>query len=305
MNARGAQGADEAPDVLAADAATAACSEAFAGYRLPGQLRPAGAAADCPLLALHGARSNLQRLNGLLAPLQQLGVGSLAPSLSGHGPDSPMPVEQTSLAHNLQEALRFAARLGPQLRMVYGSSMGGALAMRVAEHHADQIQVLALCGPALYPEAAWSAPHFGAPFREAISTPFGFLQSRSLDFVRRFAGRLLLIQGEWDGLQATAHGAPAGRAAGETTLQRPDGSHHTVWSPIPAEVFSALADAAGARLQHIVLEGADHRVAAHLQQHPAVARTLAGLMQQALHAPQPDQGPRRLRIDLRGQLRPA
>lgn len=283
-------------------------SEAFEGYHLPGQLRPAGAAATSPLLALHGARSNLHRLNDLLAPLQQLGVGSLAPSLSGHGPDSPMPVEQTSLAHNLREALRFAARLGPQLRMVYGSSMGGALAMRVAEHHADQVQVLALCGPALYPETAWSAPHFGAPFREAISTPFGFLQSRSLDFVRRFTqrtGRVLLIQGEWDGLQATAHGAPAGRAAGETTLQRADGSTHTVWSPIPAEVFSALADAAGARLQHIVLEGADHRVAAHLQQHPAVAHTLAGLMQQSLHAadqPRPAPAHRHLRIATSGQL---
>lgn len=288
--------------------ATEAVSEAFGGYHLPGQLRPAGAAATSPLLALHGARSNLQRLNGLLAPLQQLDVGSLAPSLSGHGPDSPMPVEQTSLAHNLQEALRFAARLGPQLRMVYGSSMGGALALRVAEHHADQVQVLALCGPALYPEAAWSAPHFGAPFREAISTPFGFLQSRSLDFVRRFTqrtGRVLLIQGEWDGLQATAHGAPAGRAAGETTLTRADGSPHTVWSPIPAEVFSALADAAGQRLQHIVLEVADHRVAVHLQQHPAVAHTLAGLMQQALHAAeqsQPTPEHRSLRIAIDGQL---
>lgn len=288
--------------------ATEAVSEAFDGYHLPGQLRTAGAAATSPLLTLHGARSNLQRLNGLLAPLQQLGVGSLAPSLSGHGPDSPMPVEQTSLAQNLREALRFAARLGPQLRMVYGSSMGGALALRVAEHHADQVQVLALCGPALYPEAAWSAPHFGAPFREAISTPFGFLQSRSLDFVRRFTqrtGRVLLIQGEWDGLQATAHGAPAGRAAGETTLTRADGSPHTVWSPIPAEVFSALADAAGQRLQHIVLEAADHRVAVHLQQHPAVAHTLAGLMQQALHAtdqPQPAPEHRSLRIAINGQL---
>lgn len=46
--------------------------------------------------------------------------------------------------------------------------------MRVAEHHADQIQVLALCGPALYPEAAWSATHFGALLREAISPPSAF-----------------------------------------------------------------------------------------------------------------------------------
>ena len=90
MNARGAQGVDEAPDVLAADAATAACSEAFAGYRLPGQLRPAGAAADCPLLALHGARSNLQRLNGLLAPLQQLLDDRIKPALAELG--APMRV---------------------------------------------------------------------------------------------------------------------------------------------------------------------------------------------------------------------
>ena len=277
----------------------------FGHYTLPAHIRQGQRDGDCPVLALHGARSDLHRWGPLLAPLHALGVGSLAPSLSGHGPESPMPVEQTSLAHNLHEAQRFATLAGPGLRMVMGSSLGGALAMRVAElmntQHPDRVQVLALLGPALYPEAAWTAAHFGPPFRTAISTPFGFLQSRSLDFLRRFKGRVLLIQGEWDGLQATAHGAPAGRSAGEVAVTLPDGSTRTVWSPIPAEVFDAIRAASGARLQHIVLAQCDHRVGAHLATYPAVAQTLAQLLHAALRpADAAANLPARLQIDTSG-----
>lgn len=283
-------------------------SEDFGSYQLPGQLRRAAPSetkvgtGDVPLLALHGARSDGHRWHALLQPLQALGVGSLAPSLSGHGPQTPVPLEQTSLANNLQEAERFAARLGPQLRMVMGSSMGGALAMRVAERHAEQVEVLVLCGPALYPEAAWQAAHFGAPFTEAISTPFGFLDSASLDFLRRFKGQLVLIQGEYDGLQATDHGAPPGRSAGEVRVHFADGSTRKVRSPIPAEVLQAIAEAAGPHLLRIVLQGADHRLADHLQQHPAVAQTLATLLHASLQAAPTYTTARRISITLQGEI---
>lgn len=280
--------------------------EDFGSYLLAAQYRWPAGERSAPLLALHGARANLHRSVGLLAPLQALGVGSLAPSLSGHGPDSPLALEHTSLAQNLREALHFAARLGPQLRMVFGSSMGGALALRVAEHvaqhDAQQVQVLALSGPALYPEAAWTAPHFGEPFRAAISQPFGFLESNSLDFVRRFTGRVLLIQGEWDGLPATEHNQPAGRSAGATSLTLADGTQRNVYSPIPAEVFAALADAAGDRLLHIQLQGCDHRTAPQLQQYPAMALALAGLMRTALHDPLQLPATRRVRLTTSGKL---
>ena len=262
---------------------------------------PSDALGNAPLLALHGARSNLHRWSGLLGPLQTLGVGSLAPSLSGHGPDSPLALADTSLAQNLREALQCAQRMGPQLRAVMGSSLGGALALRVAEQHADQVQLLVLIGPALYPEAAWQAAHFGEPFRNAISVPFGFMESRSLTFLRRFRGRVLLVQGEWDGLQATDHGAPAGRSAGEVALALPDGRQRTVWSPIPAEVFSAIREAAGPRLQHIVLSQCDHRVGAHLQQYPAVAQALAQQLHAALQTPIQGPAPAPLRIGQDGE----
>ena len=281
--------------------------EDFGTYALAAQRRAGrDSAPGSTVLALHGARANLHRWQPLLTPLQALGVGSLAPSLSGHGPDTPISLDQTSLAQNLREALRFADLAGAPLRMVIGSSMGGALALRVAEHCAERIDTLVLCGPALYPEAAWTAAHFGVPFRSAISVPFGFLASRSLDFVRRFRGRVLLIQGEWDGLQATDHGAPAGRSAGEVQLPLPDGSTRTVWSPIPAEVFTALREAAGPRLQHIGLRGCDHRLGAHLLQYPAVAQTLAQLLHDVLQRPRGDVAthalPPALTIDCDGQL---
>ena len=259
--------------------------ERFDRYALAAQKRTGALPEQFPVLALHGARSNLHRLSPLLAPLQTLGVGSIAPSLSGHGSDSPVPVEHTSLAQNLQEALRFAELAGNSLRMVVGSSLGGALAMRVAEACRDRVDCLVLIGPALYPEAAWEAAHFGEPFRHAISVPFGFMESRSLDFLRSFNGRVMLVQGEWDGLPAAAHGGAAGRSAGETSITLPDGSRRTVWSPIPREVFDALREAAGDKLQHVVLQDCDHRAGQFLQLHPPVASALAQLVQQMLELP--------------------
>lgn len=192
----------------------------------------------------------------------------------------------------------------PHRAWCWATSLGGALALKVAEAHADSVQTLVLSVPALYPEAAWRAPHFGAHFRAALSTPFGFMDSSSLDFLRRFRGRTVLIQGEWDGLPATAHGAPAGRSAGETHITLADGRQRTVYSPIPAEVFAALRDAAGLRLQHVQVEGCDHRVLPHLAAHPAVARSLVGLLRAALQPLPADTPAQHLRLATDGRLHP-
>lgn len=256
--------------------------ETFDGYALPVRVLPAGR--GCRMLALHGARSNLERLDPWLRPLQARGVASLAGSLSGHGSDSPLALDATSLARNLQEALRFAARLSPGPEVVMGHSLGGALALKVAEAHAATVHTLVLGGPALYPEAAFAAPHFGPPFTAAISVPFGFRDSASLAFLRRFQGRVLLVTGEYDGLPAQAHGGQAGRSAGTVTVTVPDGAPHTVYSPIPAEVLADIRAAAGARCSTIVLEGCDHRMSAHLARRPAVADRLAEQVQRIIAA---------------------
>jgi alpha-beta hydrolase superfamily lysophospholipase len=182
---------------------------AFDGYSLEGRFRwPASR--RCGLLALHGARSDHRRLDPLLSPLQAAGVGSLAGDLSGHTEQSPLANIGTSLANNLREALQFSELLGPELDTVFGHSLGGALAMKLAQQRRQTVRTLVLSGPALYPEAAYAVARFGPAFTRAISTPFGFMDSASLPFLRSFEGQVVLIVGEYDGLPAEQHGGVRG-----------------------------------------------------------------------------------------------
>ncbi len=253
-------------------------SEDFGSYRLAGRILQANDSAGWPpLLAIHGARSDCTRLDPLLLALQALGIGSLGVNLSGHHEASPIPLHATSLGQNLTECLRFAARPGPALRAVLGHSLGGALALMVAEAHQANVRAIALVCPALYPEAAYVVPAFGPLFRQALSIPFEFMGSRSLRFLRDFDGQVMLVIGEFDGLAAGSLGGTAGRSAGLVTLEDWTGAERRVNSAIPAEVIAALQDAVPAeRLTQIVLPGCDHAVPDWLRAHPSKAQQLAG-----------------------------
>ena len=246
---------------------------AFDGYTLQGHCRPAGDQRS-GLLAIHGARSDHRRLAPLLQPLQAAGVGSLAGDLSGHTEHSPLDNADTSLANNLGEALRFSALLGAGPDTVFGHSLGGALAMKLAERCQQTVKTLILSGPALYPEAAYAVAHYGPAFTRAISTPYGFMDSLSLPFLRRFEGQVVLIAGEYDGLPAELHGGVRGRSAGLVDVQDASGACRTVYSPIPSEVFAAIRDAASGHFSEIVLGGCDHKVFPHLVSYPEVALSL-------------------------------
>lgn len=257
-------------------------TETFDGYSLTGRYLHAASTGGCDLLAIHGARSDHLRLDPLLLPLRAAGVGSLGFDLSGHTGRSPLAITETSLANNLREALRFARLLGSRLDTVFGHSLGGALAMKVAEQCGQAVRTLILSGPALYPEAAFAVGHYGPAFTRAISTPYGFMDSPSLTFLRRFTGRVILITGQYDGLPADQHGGVGGRSAGLVEVPEGPGLRRTVYSPIPAEVFEAIREAAGDRLSEIVLDGCDHKVFPHLADHPAVACSLAQRLQQLM-----------------------
>lgn len=263
------------------------------GYALAGRYRRTPDR-PCGLLALHGARSDHRRLAPLLDPLQALGIGSLAGDLSGHTGASPRANTDTSLANNLREALRFSALLGPALDTVFGHSLGGALTMKLAQQCESTVRTLVLSGPALYPEAAYAVAGYGPAFTQAISTPFGFMDSPSLPFLRGFRGHIVLVVGQYDGLPAEQHGGVRGRSAGLVDVQDGSGTRRTVYSPIPAEVFDAIRDAASGRLSEIVLEGCDHKTFAHLAEHPPVARALAQTLVHRVHGgpPPPSQAPR-------------
>lgn len=246
----------------------------FDGYSLAGRFRWSPGR-HCRLLAIHGARSDHRRLDPLLSPLQAAGVGSLGIDLSGHTEHSPLANTDSSLGTNLREVLRFAELLHTRLDTVFGHSLGGALAMKLAQQRRQTVRTLVLSGPALYPEAAYAVARYGPAFTRAISTPFGFMDSSSLPFLRNFAGHVVLVVGEYDGLPAEQHGGVRGRSAGLVEVRDGAGACRTVYSPIPAEVFDAIRDAASGRLSEIVLEGCDHKTFSHLAEHPAAAAALA------------------------------
>lgn len=252
-------------------------SEVFKGYQLEGRVLPiAGKEAEPPqTLVIHGARSDYTKLNGLLYPLQALGVASLGFNLSGHNNASDVEIEDTSLAGNLQESLRFAACLGTNLYSVFGHSMGGALALKVAEAHRSSVKKIVLCCPALYSDDAYDRP-FGAPFRKAISGPYSFLDSPSLLFLREFEGELMLIIGQYDGLKASEFGGIAGTAAGMVKIQDNQRGVRMANSAIPFEVIDAIEkNLAPRQLRKFVLPRCDHAVSAWLRANPMRANGLA------------------------------
>jgi pimeloyl-ACP methyl ester carboxylesterase len=231
------------------------------------------------VLAIHGARSDYSRLNAILYPLQALGIASLSFNLSGHGPGADVALEDTSLTHNLQEALQFAGHLGGELNTVIGHSLGGALALKVAQAHRASVRRIVLFCPALYAEAAWQQP-FGSPFKSAISVPYGFLDSSSLDFLRTFDGKVLLVIGEYDGLRSTAFGGIAGTSAGTQQM-----GARVINSAIPYEVIEVIEKSLGPhQFRKIVLPGCDHAVSTWLRENPLHAAELANEIAQFINA---------------------
>lgn len=132
------------------------------------------------------------------------------------------------------------------------------------------IDKLVLICPAVYPDAAHQAP-FGPAFSAAIRQPYGFLDCDSYEFLRSFAGRVLLVIGEFDGLNSKAYGQAEGTSAGTLWLA---GAQR--YSPIPEEVTQALLRAVPApHLECLLLTDCDHGIAAHLRDKPAVANQVA------------------------------
>lgn len=233
-------------------------SEDFTGYRLEGRHlhgRSQGETVWSSVFAIHGARSDYTKLNPLLFWLQSQGVGSLSFNLSGHGSSTPLPLYSTSLACNLNETERFYTARALQPMAVLGQSLGGAMALKLAEQYEESVRKLILICPAIYSERAYKYP-FGPQFTEAISCPYGFMDSSSLRFLARYSGDVLLVMGEFDGLYAKDHGRTAGRSAGVVTVA---GAPRN--SVIPGELVNAIESAiVPARLHKILLPGCDHGV---------------------------------------------
>lgn len=243
--------------------------EAFDGYRQQARLLLPDSERAPPVFVVGGARSDFTRLNPLLYRLQQQGIGSLTGNLSGHSLASEPGAKDASLASNLQEALRFHQHLDSRSDTLIGHSLGGAIALKLAAQRPNVRKLVLIC-PAVYPDAAHNAP-FGPAFTAAIRKPFAFLDCNSYAFLRQFQGRVLLVIGEYDGLNSRLHGQGAGTSAG---IRRMAGVER--YSPIPEEVtHSLLRSVPTPHVECLMLTDCDHGIAAHLRDRPEVADQVA------------------------------
>jgi triacylglycerol esterase/lipase EstA (alpha/beta hydrolase family) len=223
------------------------------------------------LFSIHGARSNYNSLNPILYPLQILGIPSLSFNLSGHSTTSQINIKVTSLKENLQESLYFLNSKNISIRNILGFSLGGALALKIAEVNKDSVKRIVLLAPALYTEEAYKVP-FGPFFKETISMPFSFLDSKSLSFLKEYKGKVLLIIGEYDGLSAKKFDRVEGTSVGNITFR----DNKSYYSPIPYEVVEALEKSIPLNnFQKIILKGCDHSIMQWLRDNPDVAQQLS------------------------------
>ena len=168
---------------------------------------------------------------------------------------------------------------------VLGHSLGGALALKIAEAHRASIKKIVLFCPALYVEDAYHR-RFGNSFKEVISVPFGFLDSQSLTFLREFDGDLMLIIGQYDALKSTDFGDIAGKSAGMVNVQNNQSKERIVNSAIPFEVIDSIEKSiAPQRLRKIVLPDCDHAISAWLRANPARAHWVASEVAEFLDMP--------------------
>jgi len=243
--------------------------EQFGSYQQQARLLVPDTERAAPAFVLGGARSDFTRLNPLLYRLQAAGIGSLTGNLSGHSLASEPGAVAPSLATNLEEAQRFHTHIAPRCRTLIGHSLGAAITLKLAAR-LPQVDSIVLICPAVYPDEAHRAP-FGPAFTTAISKPYGFLDSDSYAFLKQFQGRVLMVIGEYDGLNSQRFGKGPGTSAGSLWLA---GAER--YSPIPEEVTQALMQSVpAARLQCLFLTDCDHGIASHLRSTPAIADQVA------------------------------
>lgn len=242
----------------------------FGSYSLEGRILYNEAGDDPWVLSIHGAKGDYTKANAISFALQERGYSLLGMNMSGHSKAGILSPEETSLATNIQEVEAFFDALSLQRKkVVIGYSLGGTPALKLLQGHAADIDKLILFYPGLYDKEAYSA-HYGKEFRAMISEPYSYRRTDVLDALRDFKGDLLLIKGQYDGLDPVVYGKAAGGSAGEVEVEG-----RKYYSPIPQEVFTLLQEAVPEeRRQFIEVPACDHSIIVWLRQHPMIAQKI-------------------------------
>lgn len=247
----------------------------FGNYALEGR-RVLNEAGEAPwVLSVHGARSDYTKADEVTRRLQAGGFSILGMTMSHHSDAIPEAAQQTALQDNIDEVEAFFGDLdADRPKVVIGYSLGGTPSLKLLERHSDEIDKLVLFYPGIYGTRAYDQP-YGEAFRQVISQPYSYRDTDVIDLLTQYQGELLLVKGEYDGLDPEAYGKPAGGSAGSVEI---DGV--TYYSPIPEEVIDMVYGAIPEdRRQLVEIPGCDHAMTAWLRNHPAEADQLIDTIQ--------------------------
>ena len=248
----------------------------FQGYSLEGRMLYNQAHDDPWVLSIHGARADFTKSDAVSLGLQKRGYSVLGMNLSGHSEAGVLKLEETSLQNNVDEAEAFFGYLDSEKKkVVIAYSLGGTPALKLLEKHAAEIDKLVLFYPGIYSKDAYDK-HFGSEFREVISKPYSYRDNDMLSLLEAFPGKLLLLHGQYDGLDPVQYGKPTGGgSAGEVEV---DGIKY--YSPIPKEVIDAVYDAlSDDRKEKIVVPNCGHSIVLWMREHPDQAEQLLDKIQ--------------------------
>ncbi|MBI3289808.1 alpha/beta fold hydrolase [Candidatus Microgenomates bacterium] len=222
------------------------------------------------VFSVHGARSDYAKSDAITVGLQKRGCSILGFNMSGHNDASKISIEQTTLGNNIKEAEAFFSYLNPKTKKkIIAYSLGATPALKVLETHIDEVDRVVLVGPGIYSTQAYDK-HFGEEFRSAISRPFSYRENEVIAILEAYKGKLLLIKGEYDGLDPVTHGKPIGTSAGEVEI-----GNQRYYSPIPKEVIEMIYNAVPSdRRKMVVINGCDHAVAPWIHDHPNEGKSL-------------------------------
>lgn len=216
------------------------------------------------VLSVHGARSDYTKSDTVTVGLRERGYSILGFNMSGHSMASKIPVEQTKLGNNVKEAEAFYSYLDPKRKKkIIAYSLGATPALKIIGMHIDQIDRIVLFGPALYSTQAYDK-NFGEEFRRTISKSFSYRENDVITNLEDFQGKLLLIKGEYDGLDPVVYGKPQGTSAGKVEID-----NKSYYSPIPKEVMEMIYHAVPSkRREMVMIPGSDHGVVSWITNHP-------------------------------------
>ncbi|MBI4079003.1 MAG: alpha/beta hydrolase [Candidatus Levybacteria bacterium] len=217
------------------------------------------------VLSIHGARSDYSKSDTVTIGLRERGYSILGFNMSGHDPASNIPGEQTTLGDNVKESKAFYSYLDPQRKKkIIAYSLGATPALKILGMHLDEVDRIVLFGPAIYSAQAYDKP-FGEEFRRTISKPFSYRENDVIVNLEAFQGKLLLIKGEYDGLDPVVYGKPQGTSAGKVEID-----NKGYYSPIPKEVMEMIYYAVPPeRREMVVVPGSDHGIVPWIVNHPA------------------------------------